>query len=373
MAIVLTPQKTRFLQNGGGYGLAYDPSVINETLAAPFISSGLSLYAPTVTEPAEIVHGDTLTLGYADFGLSSGAFGADPETGLFDTIDNQAAYSGLSNGDAVPVGTGKVYADNVGGLVKYFTSGNVAARHAFDTARYGCIAGDANDGDLGIPLDWREGNAHSDGIYVSWWTYIDGAWSGSESSKIIRVWGTEDGATKYLSWTNDKYDCVLGGNDPASPTPDGQIWDDLSYGSWIRYEVWIDRRTDTATVFRGWENGVQWAQGAQNTITADCSAMGNPFIASIGRDAGGTPTYPAWGVTDIYSSERCARIELTGSATWSRTGAREIQEVLSWTSNTVQIRVFQGAHASLEGKYLHFIDEDDSAIASVALASLTPD
>lgn len=321
-----------------------------------------------------LTHGDTITLNVSDFGLSAGAFGADPEMVMFDTVDNQVAYSSLVDGNAVPVGGGNPWSANAGGLVKIAESSSVA-RHQFDTKRYYCPAGDANDGDLGEPATWGPGNLHSDGIYVSWFDNIEGTLTASESSKFIRIWGDPSNPDKYASYTNDKLDTVLDGNYPSSPVPDGQIWPDdpIPTNAWVRREIWIDRRVPAATVFRAWNDGAILTQGSQTTITADCSALGNPYIANIGLDAGGTPSYPKFSYTDIYMSEHCNRIELTDHATWGSETHAELQEVLSWDSNNVQVRLFQGAFESLDGLFYHFIDNNNAAVASVALSSLSPD
>lgn len=380
MTIELIPRSNRYRKEGGIRTLDSSNAIVSMFVDLIGVASTVSIGTSTISNSGMgLAHGDTVTLVPADFGLSSGAFGSTPNMRLFDSVDNISAYSSLNNGDVIPVGTSYPWKANgsVTGTVdhvKYSTAAGTA-RHQFDTARYHVDSGSSNAGYLENPTNMAYGHSYTNGIFLSWWVKVDGPINMGASSKKLRLWGDADGDVRQSSWTSAKFE--LWPNGGPSCTPDAQIWHDWGDGDtvWLKTSMWLDTRNSSECVGRAYENDAIFEQTetSQTTITYDGSSITETVtVREIGYTPSGSgPSYNSYDMTDIYIAEYAKRIELSDNATWgSHTDIPETQPVISWTSDQIQISLFQGALSSLNGKYLHFIDADGSAVASVALEDL---
>lgn len=136
MTVNLTPQNTRFIQSGGGYGLAYDPSALSSQLTVPVLSSGSTLFAPVVSNGSITAltitgtgfgTGPTVLLDNSFGDMAVGALSnpsqyGDPHdaTGLYPPVE--AGWWGI-NGIGIREGGTNAATDNrICGYVKSFTA-----------------------------------------------------------------------------------------------------------------------------------------------------------------------------------------------------------------------------------------------------------
>lgn len=318
-----------------------------------------------------------LVLNPADFGLPD--FGAaNPNNLLSDKVWNMSEYDALTDGAVVPdkdsAPSGHVWKENgtiSGKFDNVLISTDVSKkRHDADTKRYSAIAGSGNSGFLAEPAAMPRGHAYSKGIYLSFWHRQEDNFPGdTDSSKIVRLWAVDNGTYVFTFWDNVKLQLSTTG--PTGHTPRINMYDPLGNvaGQWVRYELWFDFRTPSASVLRGWKGFTQLVDGTEgnNTVTADCStAPANPYVTHFGYDVTGS-NYSAWSRTDIDLAETPKRFELTNHATWGSETHKEYQPINTWSASAPEIELFYGAHAATGALYLHHIDENNAAAGSPKL------
>jgi hypothetical protein len=319
------------------------------------------LAAPVISplSNTSINHGQTITINGSGFGSKSTA---SPQ--LWDTVDNQAAYSGLSNGSTVPTGSGKPWEAQCnwggGACVKYSTS--PSDQRGVGTATYKST---------NTNFAFLEGKrlTGTTKTYVSWWWKPSQTPSGG-SSKFIRMSNSGDLTNKTLSWTQ-MHNYVYG--------PEGYCnsegwasWNGTA-NQWNFMEAWIDseKRTYTLRI-----NGN--ASSANNTSWAGCASFNFDYVWTIGQD-GDPPavTMDTW-LDDIYVDNTFQRVMIGNASTYSASTKFEMQPPVSWLDGQVQISVNQGGYATGSSAYLYVIDAAGNAsngqlIIFGAMGSGSPD
>ena len=300
-------------------------------------------------------HGEIVTLTPSMFNLES--FGADPNVRLFDTVDNQLVYSGVNNGDEIPVGVGYPWlAMSASPYRVYAETGAGIARHKFDNMRYRFL----DRGFLGRPASMTYGHPHGRKLFVEWWQRMDSPveqYLGS--NKIMRVWGNSAGSNRYLSWTNQQ----------AFPSLGNNVWTGaiLPLTDWTRFAVEIDASPEDVLDWRIqlYVNGEKVVDRTPPLAPAYGShpdlSWAPPTIGLIGWDRNISEANKSGRFTDIYMSVSPQRFVITDSATYGPTQNYEVQEIVSWSPNAVQIRLFEGALDGFEGKHVHFVSAGNAA------------
>lgn len=316
--------------------------------------------------------GEVVALTAGDFAL--GSFDADPGMRLWDTVQNQSAYDALADAETIPAGGVNPWQANgtISGKINNVKLDTDAgkARYTGDTKRYSVVSGTGNAGFLSEPTAMQEGHTFPGGVYLSWFLRLEAAIGGGQSTKIARFWGESAGSPneRYMSWTNDKLD-ALSGYGLTGFVPDATIWGNevgtewnFVTDAWARYEVWIDRRTAATLVERAYIDNEIIAQLTQTSITADSTAMTKaPWLETLGWDTGGgTPTFNAWSMKDIYISSYANRFELADSATWASRTHSEVQPITTFPT----MQMFYGGHAASGPLYLHYIDVDNNSVGT---------
>jgi len=309
-------------------------SVMPLVLAAGVLFSGESISAPDVSEiQGEIQAGSKMIIRGANFG----ELGSDHRS-LWDTVENQSAFSDLPHGSVVPEDKGP-WARNGSPWANSMTiSRQSGLRHKRSSAHYS----GQDKAFLGVPRAFD--NSTNRNIYASWWFYasydID-RYGGH--NKLIRIWDDLDGTKTRISWTQ----VLLGAYGDTS-------WGNWggSAGSWNRLEIFANADKGSIDV---WTNGtkVHSVTNYQKEATSD-----GMTIWLIGFD----PNYDDYTnleirLDDIFVSSSPARVELSSSPTWANAGkTREIQPVTSWTSNTIEVEINLGQFDPAQNLYFYVID-----------------
>lgn len=309
-----------------------------------FVGIGnLSYAAPSITSVSgSVAHNGTVTIGGSGFGSKTAAAPV-----LWDTVDNQATYSGLSDGATIPTGGGNPWPNNHNGTVKYDRSS--VQRHGNSTAAYTANAVNGLFVEKNIPT--------SHYMYISWWWKPASSPMGSadHSSKFFRASNSRDVVNKTFSW-NQQSDYVY--SSPNYCQNGGGInWAGWSgnTGQWNFMEAWFDsvnRRYETTV--NGVSNGViNWNL---------CSAFDFDQVNAIGWDSGGSnPFALRFWMDDIYVDNALSRVMICSGSTWGNRSHCEMQIPSSWGQSSITARVNQGTFGSGSGAYIYVVDTAGTA------------
>ena len=219
--------------------------------------------APSISSVSGIItQGSTITISGSGFGSKSPAAPV-----LWDTVDNQSAYSSLGDGDDIPVTSDYPWRTNstYGDKVEYCTSRTMRGQ---ETAHYHWYG----KGYLGWPraMDSHTSNDNHQFYAYYWWKP---AWDPNDldGTKFIRVWDDPDGTDTRISWTShDMYSF----SDEYGMNRQYAKWSGDG-GQWNNMEIWVD---SDAHVMKAWVNcdlefaraGLEWTPGTGST-TPQCT------------------------------------------------------------------------------------------------------
>lgn len=287
-------------------------------------------------------HGNSVTISGAGFGSKSTAA---PQ--LWDTVENQSTYSGLSDGDTIPDGGSYPWYNNAssGPQVKMETTDSQRGQ---SSEMYKIVFSGNSGGGLLESYDYN--NAI---LYLSWWFKASTDWQGgSQSNKILRM--NEDASyvpsSLQWSWTEGQFYAYHG-------SYLCEEWDDWggNDNSWNRLEILLNANS-TSVTGRAYTNG-------SLTHTCAISAPANTDCVSIGLNPNSSISVNVW-FDDVYIDTVWTRVELCSGSTWSSKGTCEIQPASSWSSTSIAITFNQGAFANSSTAYLYIIDSSNSPVDS---------
>lgn len=332
----------------------------------------------------------------------------NPAPWLFDSVDRvvlggvaSAPYAALADGSVVPetiwqwrsseIANQGTHVDNP---VRVMSSR--PTRHAFAQRQYSGIApsdsAPMNKTVLAFPR-YPSNRPRERALYLSYWLrYRHGIAhpnGGAVSGKQLRM----GEASNSLGWAGSAASITSQGivadnlNDYSGWYGGDQFAEVLPAQTWVHLEAWADldgrafyvirnsRLVDTRySMINGgapfeFAPNEQWRyytapdNGADlrwTPIGYDDPAV-SPDIYMLGWDENGTGNTNGQQVdmTDIYVDTEIRHPEIdNGPAQWSNGPAQpgfltEIQgEILSWSPSLIEFRLFQGAHASLDGRWL---------------------
>lgn len=312
-----------------------------------------SVYAqPSISNVnGTVADGNSITISGADFGTKSIA-----APRLWDAVDNQPGYAGLSEGDVIPTTSTDPWIGNVNvwaqDYVRYTEDDNRGTR----TAHY---TGQGNKMFLGWPRELGGKSPPSDQteLYVTWW-YKPSQDPGSEkgSNKFIRIWDESNGNDTRISWTHHQLTY-------EGMTHSGwHTWtEDGNVGEWNRMEIWVSADEGKIRTYINLIETVWWNSAAGGAFDVDdFDKVDNNIglnIGIIGFDHGNSDYENMTNeISEIYADVTRARVELGNASTWAACTHREIQIPSAWASGSVSVTVNQGAFAPGQPVYLYVVD-----------------
>lgn len=279
--------------------------------------------------------------------ISGSGFGSKPQAApfLWDTVDNIAAYGGIANGQAIPVGSGYPWVANRQ-MVMNLTEGRGGSKayKGINTIKGG--------------LDGRALGESPSHLYVSWWWKPSANPNlpfGGHSSKFLRLSNSANLVNKTFSWTQMQsyvYD---------NPNYLANIWADYpgTVNQWNFHEVWFDNNSRRFTVRVNGSaliNNASWSGG---------SGFNMNMLWGIGWDGGGAspPALTTW-MDDIYYDGTLSRVMIGNASTYERSTRLEMQIPLSWSPTGINISVNIGGFENNQQAYLYVFDENGNVNAN---------
>jgi len=182
----------------------------------------------------------------------------------------------------------------------------------------------------------------------------------TQSGKFWRIYGDAPQNNVYLS-TGCSGVTIRGASEctATSCAAKATQWGSgpaLTEGQWHRVELLADASTNT---FSAAVDGIA-AWTASSWLNTSLQANGHTLdfpnmIDSSSRD----PSCPATGsynYDDIFVDFTRARVELADASSWSAARKKEVQVPVTWTSNSISIRVNAGTFSTGQTAYLYVID-----------------
>ena len=300
-------------------------------LQAPFGA----LAAPTITSVSNssLSNGQIITISGAGFGARSTVSPV-----LWDTVDNQTAYSSLSNGATIPTGSGKPWGANDGMTLS--TTGGRNGGKCYTATN--TTAGN---------LQYVPVGSSPSAVYVSWWwkpsvSPIPPA--GNHSSKFIRLSNEANLTNQTFSWTQMQ---SYVWNDPNYLADDWFNWPGVA-NQWNFQEVWINNVTRTYSIRVNGQtqiNNSSWGSGSGFTFD---------YLWKLGWDGGGNapPSITSW-MDDIYVDNTLSRVMICDNANYGSVTKCEMQiPTTTWNDGQIEITVNQGGFAANSNAYLYVVD-----------------
>lgn len=287
---------------------------------------------PSVSNVAGIIQdGQSVTISGGGFGTKIPA----PPV-LWDTIDNQASYSALTNGTTVPVGTGYPWGDNSLGfnLVKLNIGGGFSGSKSYTASGNG----ESTLGNLSL-------GGYTQNFYLSWkFKPMNSFTSGDHSTKFHRITDGSANETKVLIWDQMHH----------------FIFWNSSYcaGDWINWSGDVGSWNNMETVISpsAYELRVNGGSLANIDIGA-CGTLQVNNIWKLGLEGGGNaPPSVTWYMDNIYVDRTLARVEICTNSTWAARGACEVQIPSAWSASSITATVNQGSFANGTTAYLYVVD-----------------
>ena len=303
-----------------------------------FCSPAYSFAAPVISSlNGTLLEGRSVEALGSGFGLKQPAA---PQ--LWDRVDNQPSYAGLSDMDNIPATVYRGVAPS-GIFTKYAAS---RAQRGARSAHYYAHGHVARTG-------WPIGVSDLKRVFVSFWykPSLNPALGGS--NKFFRVWDDPDGEGTRISWTQMHLTYPIVSNPLGGVSWGG--WNGVT-GQWNKLDMWVDADTH---VIKTWTNGTLIHNITDFYKVSDYSAV-PLYLGHIGFDNSGTGEFTEmdhdWG--DIYIDKTPARIELCAGSSWSSRGICELQIPLSWGANSLSFQVNRGTFSAGQTAYLYAVNAD---------------
>ena len=346
-------------------------------LAVFLIAPSFTWAAPSITSAIPVTtfsHGVVVNISGSGFGTKTQAAPLQ-----WDPVDGM--YSGLSNGDPIPVGSGHPWVGlQQGGNVYYKTTNPRGKNIAHYSNQWSTMYGKAAVQGIDYP-------SASNKFYLTWWTWIGGEDENpaESSNKFIRL--TADNG--WDTGNDDAYGFFFDSTHAQSFNMNGGYYTDAwgagpDIGAWTRFEVIVDNDNipqspriivnyNGQTQYDSYPGQVNYlgeasyCSGGDNCIN---TSMGRPLtsVGMIGYDdsgaTGANPT-PVVDFGEIYIDNTLARVEICNASTKAASTHCEIQipqGTNTWTDNNqangaqLQIKVNQGAFADGSSQYLYVVD-----------------
>ncbi len=296
--------------------------------------------------------------------ISGNGFGTKPVAAplKFDSFETGANNVDIGNGWSTSGGNKPRYSSTV-----RRSNSQMSVRARFDGGAYG-----SSFGVSGTPLSQ---------IYLDAWYYLDAAAPFSRNHKIFRLHANID-----LS-PNLYYNLYCAGIGSSHLSQDGvngnfHTWLGQTAQTFSRKwshiqayfkassagvddgtsEMWIDgeKVVDMRGSFRTRESG----QGLWDTLW-----LGNYFSHEADGSCPSTygDAYTYW--DDVYVDTSRARVEIGDSSSYNGARHREIQNIQSWSNNSVSIVYNPGTFTSTNGLYLFVIDDQGNVSPGYALGA----
>jgi len=273
---------------------------------------------------------------------------------LWDTIVNQPAYAGLTQGQTIPTGNECPWVANGGysytGSTKYWTlDPRIVGRAQYHAQDKGYLKGR----DLGT--------THPRHLYVSWWVRFSGdinqGSGGSSSTKLIRVWVSASGTTGRTSWTGRQltYSRVAPDTTLTTSGAPWAHWQGVT-NEWNKCEMLLNSegaltsegylvcKTNNTEIFHPTDLGGLSSFNLVDLIGFDPSVPSN--LDSVAVD-----------FTDIYVDTTFARVILGDAPTYNDVRHTEAQIPEAWSEDGITIRVNQGSFLSGQQVYVYVFDQ----------------
>lgn len=319
--------------------------------------------APSISGTnGSFVHDQSVTIFGGGFGTKS------PVAPLmWDAVDGM--YSGLTNGDRIPVGGLNPWPEGYGGVAPYYKTLNARGKW---TAKYS--NNPTSNHNAAVFEKGAVGGKYfpevgSGTMYVTWWNWVglNGALNNSQN-KFVRFtpYGTWD--TSWAIWSPG---FSHGGNFPGTYTVAGYHNEGVIRGEWNRMESIIDN------AFSPYHPRLLWS--VNNEMILDCYS-GKTGCTSGGASLGSTENIngmsgfgwmPEFDFTpdcatvdfgEVYVDKTQSRVEVCNANTKAASTHCEIQiPHTTWSDGQLQITVNQGSFADSSNQYLYVIDSSGDA------------
>ena len=268
---------------------------------------------------------------------------------LWDTVENQPAYAGLSDGSVIPVSGGAPWGERqaFGPEPAKYESSDVqrGTSSAFYKASRMVI------GDRPVPGAQQ--------LYLSWWEKSSiNFCNGNHSSKVLRLNGNAkniDGGAERLSWTQQEF-YVYDNNYLF------ESWKSLCMipNKWTFFEIYADQRGKR-----------YWARVDNEPYFLETNVSGRSwdwtYVWRIGFDEGGvSPPGPVISVDDVYVDSTQARVMIGNASSYDASAALEMQIPTAWSDTAVSFRVNVGALGG-EDVFVYVFDRDNNVSQGLAV------
>ena len=332
------------------------------------ILPGSVLAAPSVTSVSGTVwHNSVVTVNGLGFGVK---FPVAPL--LWDPVDGQPSYAGLTNGSLVPMRVTPPIASNApwsnspqNTPVYYKTShprGKWTAKYANSLATSGLVAG---QGKASMGGNNYCSQVNGGKFYVTLWHYYSNPVT-IGSNKFHRL--DDNSATATFIWGvgGPLFD-LWDGSSSSYPIP--TIWDNHNYPSatWHRVETLVDNSKTLATyphVQEIYDGTIYLDAYATTSLGRDICVVGQLGLDSDNADG----SEPVFDYGEIYVDNTYARVEICNASTKASSNHCEIQiPQTTWNDEQIQIKVNQGSFVDNSSAYLYVIDASGNASAGKQL------
>lgn len=287
-------------------------------------------------------HGEAVTISGSGFTTKATAAPV-----LWDTIDNQSAYSALSDGDIIPTGVGNPWPLNSNGDDAVTFENGDTMRHALSSEMYKVTATKRGymDG-----LEWTA----TDHIYVSWWfktnvNYMSVGDLTLHSCKFLRLSKSDEQTTRTFSWAQAKV-YVFG----AEQVEDGN-WVDFftTVDTWHFMEAWINSANRTFKVIIDNDAALSLSHTWDSTTAFQFNQVWRLGMDSDGNNTGTASTHTE---DDIYVDKYLNRAMVGNASTYATCTAFEMQIPTSWSDTSIGITVNRGAYGASDTRWLYVHD-----------------
>jgi hypothetical protein len=319
-------------------------------LAAPATGNA----APdNISVSGDVSQGASITIEGTGFGSKP-----TPAPVLWDTVDNQSSYSGVSGGGEVPVGGANPWglngyswgvAQGGGPMLINRTSGD--QRNTNSDASYYRL-------NTNLSVLRNRGAASTGKIYLSYWSkYSASPSTDSTSLKLTRIGdSSSSGFAKTFTWAKSQTYTANGStycNTTYNPAHNNS-WTGTP-GAWNFNELVFDNSTRTYAVY---------INGSLYSSSEWSSSCGLTFdtVQHFGWE-GNTSTSKKADVyfDDIYFDNSFSKVMLCEGDVWANRGQCELQPPTSWAATSISATVNTGDFAAESTAYLYVVDADGTA------------